>query len=144
MVILVAAEQYYSVTEILLASSRIPSKVTPGAHLETNYSPEYIVLHALRICGLAYTNENVSARVNAFGPLAFCKRFYACQYISSLTFRIGGRYLSESIHRNGLIFMLRDFAKPTGWPVMPIIEDLQRHWAMEDKSCPPVTANSTI
>lgn len=27
---------------------------------------------ALEVCGLAYTNDNVAARVNAFGPLAFC------------------------------------------------------------------------
>jgi hypothetical protein len=29
--------------------------------------------YILKICGLAFTNDNVSARVNAFGPLAFCK-----------------------------------------------------------------------
>lgn len=27
---------------------------------------------ALEVCGLAFTNDNVAARVNAFGPLAFC------------------------------------------------------------------------
>ncbi|KAG9962738.1 phytanoyl-CoA dioxygenase family protein, partial [Aureobasidium melanogenum] len=26
-----------------------------------------------RLCGIAYTNENKAARVNAFGPMAFCK-----------------------------------------------------------------------
>ena len=30
--------------------------------------------HALRVCGLAWTNEDIAARVNAFGPLAFCKQ----------------------------------------------------------------------
>jgi hypothetical protein len=28
---------------------------------------------ALNVCGLAFTNESVAARVNAFGPLTFCK-----------------------------------------------------------------------
>jgi hypothetical protein len=30
---------------------------------------------AIRICGLAWTNDDVAARVNAFGPLAFCEDF---------------------------------------------------------------------
>jgi hypothetical protein len=29
---------------------------------------------ALRVCGLAATNDDIAARVNAFGPLAFCER----------------------------------------------------------------------
>lgn len=32
-----------------------------------------ILDNALRVCGLAYTNDNIAARVNAFGPLAFCR-----------------------------------------------------------------------
>jgi hypothetical protein len=31
--------------------------------------------HALRVCGLAYTNDNTAARVNAFGLLLFCGYF---------------------------------------------------------------------
>jgi hypothetical protein len=58
----VAAQQYYFVAEILLAvHNPLLSGVTIG-------KPERQVVedHALRVCGIAFTNENVSARVNAF------------------------------------------------------------------------------
>jgi hypothetical protein len=41
----------------------------------------------------------------------------------------GGRYLSEKQHQEGLVAMLQDFSVPTGWPVNPIIDDLQEYWA---------------
>ncbi|PMD66235.1 uncharacterized protein K444DRAFT_166965 [Hyaloscypha bicolor E] len=63
--------------------------------------------YILKICGLAFTNDNVSARVNAFGPLAFC-----------------GRYITLHHQREALVNMLQDVSFPTGWPVQPIIEDL--------------------
>ncbi len=69
----VAAEQYYSVAEILLELSRPLSTQTPLSTTATDRSQETVVQHALKICGLAYTNDDVPARVNAFGPLAFCK-----------------------------------------------------------------------
>ncbi|KUJ17910.1 uncharacterized protein LY89DRAFT_30609 [Mollisia scopiformis] len=116
----VASEQYYSVTEILLSSCH--SSSTSSIPFQADQNRERVVFHALQICGLAYTNDDVSARVNAFGPLAFC-----------------GRYLTETIHRHGLLRMLNEFSKPTGWPVAPIIEDLQEHWAEIDKSLTTVT-----
>jgi len=81
MICTVAAEQYYSVTEILLALSKPFPDTTASTSTEEVQSRDVIIHHALRICGLAYTNDNVSARVNAFGPLAFCmsaslKRFH--------------------------------------------------------------------
>jgi hypothetical protein len=36
-------------------------------------SDDLAQVHALKVCGLAYTNKDVAARVNAFGPLAFCQ-----------------------------------------------------------------------
>lgn len=32
-----------------------------------------VLENTLQVCGLAYTNENTAARVNAFGPLAYCE-----------------------------------------------------------------------
>ena len=59
--------------EMLLALSK-PSPQNPQFGMAgREESQAAIEGHALKICGLAFTNENVSARVNAFGPLAFCK-----------------------------------------------------------------------
>ncbi|KAE8449832.1 hypothetical protein EG329_007309 [Mollisiaceae sp. DMI_Dod_QoI] len=81
--LIVAAEQYCSVIEILLELSRPCSTETSLRPPAIDRSRETIVQHVLKICGLAYTNDNIPARVNAFGPLAFC-----------------GRYLREATHRN--------------------------------------------
>lgn len=68
-----AGEQYCSVADILLALSK-PYLNTPRfGILGREGSQVAIEGHVLKICGLAFTNENVSARVNVFGPLAFCK-----------------------------------------------------------------------
>lgn len=37
---------------------------------------------ALQVCGAAWTNVDEAARVNAFGPMAFCKlRFVRLLYV---------------------------------------------------------------
>jgi len=68
----VAALQYLSVAEILLAMFRHPllERSSDGQAFIADH--ELARQHALRVCGLAYTNDNAAARVNAFGPLAFC------------------------------------------------------------------------
>ncbi|KAE9375243.1 hypothetical protein N431DRAFT_542827 [Stipitochalara longipes BDJ] len=107
----VAGEQYFAVAEILLALSQ-PGPNTPQFGIVGRENSQAAVeSHVLKICGLAFTNNNVSARVNAFGPLAFC-----------------GRYLIQHHHREDLVNMLQYFSIPTGWPVQPIIEDLRQHW----------------
>lgn len=58
-----AAQQYCSIAEILLA---LFDPFTPS-------DQEDVLKHTIQICGLAYTNDSVAARVNAFGPLAFCE-----------------------------------------------------------------------
>ncbi|RFU32106.1 hypothetical protein B7463_g4227, partial [Scytalidium lignicola] len=100
----VAGQQYCAITEILLA-------------IYDPFSPvdqEFVLNQTLKVCGLAYTNDSIAARVNTFGPLAFC-----------------GRYLTSSLHREGLKSMLREFAKPTAWPVHCIINDLEEYWSLE-------------
>jgi hypothetical protein len=48
----------------------------------------------------------------------------------SLVMRIvGGRYLREQEHREGIEQLLRDCSRPTGWPVEGIINDLRMCWA---------------
>jgi hypothetical protein len=68
----VAAQQYYSIAEIILTLTyqiRSGGQLGEGASQAKRDLAQY---HALQVCGLAYTNDNVAARVNAFGPLAFC------------------------------------------------------------------------
>jgi hypothetical protein len=68
----VAGEQYFSLARILLALSEpLPSEFDSGI-IDREPSTLQVREEALRVCGLAFTNENVAARVNAFGPLAFC------------------------------------------------------------------------
>jgi len=69
----VAGEQYCSVAEILLALSKPNTDILQFRILGIEQSQGIIQGHALKVCGLAFTNENIAARVNAFGPLAFCK-----------------------------------------------------------------------
>jgi hypothetical protein len=41
---------------------------------------EFAQEQALLVCGLAWTNTNEAARVNAFGPMAFCKSSRTVQW----------------------------------------------------------------
>ena len=68
-IVAVAAQQYFAVAEILLMLFN-PSPV--NGHV-SQADLELAGDRALRICGLACTNDDIPARVNAFGPLAFCK-----------------------------------------------------------------------
>lgn len=73
--VLVAGEQYFSITKSLLALSEpLQSAPTWGLTNRESIIP-CIRDEALRVCGLAYTNDDIAARVNAFGPLAFCVYF---------------------------------------------------------------------
>ncbi|PVH74020.1 hypothetical protein DL98DRAFT_594520 [Cadophora sp. DSE1049] len=103
----IAGEQYCFIAEILLALSEPQAPATTDACKRAA-----ITEHALKVCGLAFTNDDPSGRVNAFGPLTFC-----------------GRYLVEQSHQEGLVSMLHEFGLQVGWPVQPIIEDLRWHWS---------------
>ncbi|KAH8655394.1 hypothetical protein BX600DRAFT_68389 [Xylariales sp. PMI_506] len=108
----VSGLQYAAVAEILLALSspqRLPDQATSLRHIVEGL--------AIRICGLAFSNENLAATINSFAPLIFC-----------------GRYLIRKSHRAALEMMLINFSKPTGYPVEPHIKELQELWAEEDSS----------
>lgn len=64
----VVALQYLSVAEILLVTFRHPSLERSSDIQAFIPNHELTQQHALRVCGLAYTNDNATARVNAFGP----------------------------------------------------------------------------
>ena len=71
-IVTVAAQQYFAVSEILLRLFN-PS---PGKRRIGQVDLDFAEDRALRVCGLASTNDDVSGRVNAYGPLAFCKFSY--------------------------------------------------------------------
>jgi len=65
----IAAGQYFAVAEILL---KLFNPASASGHV-TQTDLDFAENRAERVCGLACTNDDVSARVNAFGPLAFCE-----------------------------------------------------------------------
>jgi hypothetical protein len=67
--IIVATQQYFAVAEILL---RLFNPMPANGHIH-QADLDFAEDRALRVCGLACTNDDVSAKVNAFGPLALCK-----------------------------------------------------------------------
>ncbi|KAF2494557.1 hypothetical protein BU16DRAFT_582463 [Lophium mytilinum] len=105
----VAARMYAAVAEVLLVLAE------PGRGLERGGGEERVRKYALQVCGLARSNEDVPARVNAFGPLAFC-----------------GRLLRERRHRTGLRDLLANMARQTGWNVDYILKDLYECWGESD------------
>jgi len=92
---------------------------------------EFAEDRALRICGLAQTNDDVSAKVNAFGPLAFCKRNFGRWANNAEISNVGagGRYLTNENQRNALEALLIDSSMATAWPVHCILQDLRDSWA---------------
>jgi hypothetical protein len=81
----VAGQQYCSVAKILLSLSE-PLPLAPSfGVIGRGLILPFVRDEALKVCGLAYTNEDVSARVNAFGPLAFCAYAVAVLLDKSLT-----------------------------------------------------------
>lgn len=60
--------QYASIAEMLLILSSPGFEKSADRHIRMNRVQEL----ALYVCGLAFTNHSVAARVNAFGPLSFC------------------------------------------------------------------------
>lgn len=69
LIFVVAAQQYQAIAKILLL---LHDPSPQGGHLPRR-SFKLAEELALQICGLACTNEDLSARVNAFGPMALCK-----------------------------------------------------------------------
>jgi hypothetical protein len=73
MQITVAGEKYYCVAKTLLGLSQ-PYPGTSAFGLIGREANQHVIETSdLLICGLAFTNDDISARVNAFGPLAFCE-----------------------------------------------------------------------
>jgi hypothetical protein len=65
----VAAHQYKAVAEIFLI---LYDPSPQGGHLDYRNLTS-VEDQALQICGSAWTNLDEAARVNAFGPMAFCE-----------------------------------------------------------------------
>ena len=54
-----------------------PSNPRIGTFATLNEKDQTFVQDStLRVCGMAFTNDNEAARVNAFGPLSFCETFH--------------------------------------------------------------------
>jgi len=64
----VSAWQYAITAKILLALSS-PELQTDGSNLPADLVQKL----AIRVCGIAFTNEDLGATLNGFGPLLFCE-----------------------------------------------------------------------
>jgi len=72
-VISVAAQQYASIAEIFLLIYN-PDNDAEGKFSHLSIQKKALVQEqSLKVCGMAFTNDNDAARVNAFGPMAFCE-----------------------------------------------------------------------
>ncbi|KAI1311637.1 hypothetical protein F5Y03DRAFT_391187 [Xylaria venustula] len=66
----------------------------------------------LEICGIAFTSNEPSVLVNAFGPISYC-----------------AKYIRFEAAQQEVIRHLMASRKATGWPVQQIVSSLQQHWA---------------
>ncbi|KAK7994196.1 nucleoside-diphosphate-sugar epimerase [Apiospora arundinis] len=107
----VGALQYASVAEMLLILSRPDSTSQSPTDHKFPLSRGRAQQLAVRVCGLAFTNDSLAAVVNAFGPLIFC-----------------GHFLSSSEHRAALVKMLLSFSERTAWPVSDSVKQLRDCW----------------
>ncbi|KAI0506568.1 hypothetical protein F5B22DRAFT_441090 [Xylaria bambusicola] len=65
----------------------------------------------LEVCGIAFTSNEPSVLVNAFGPISYC-----------------AKHIREEAPQQELIRHLVASKKSTGWPVQQIIPKLQQCW----------------
>ncbi|KAI0407054.1 hypothetical protein F4802DRAFT_612678 [Xylaria palmicola] len=65
----------------------------------------------LEICGIAFTSNEPSVLVNAFGPISYC-----------------AKYIRIEASQQEVVRHLTAAKKATGWPVEQIISNLQRYW----------------
>ncbi|KAI0542090.1 hypothetical protein GGR58DRAFT_335664 [Xylaria digitata] len=65
----------------------------------------------LEVCGIAFTSNDPSVLVNAFGPIFYC-----------------AKYIRSEAAQQEVVRHLMASRKATGWPVQQIVSDLQRHW----------------
>ncbi|KAI0472415.1 hypothetical protein F4859DRAFT_103928 [Xylaria cf. heliscus] len=65
----------------------------------------------LEICGIAFTSNEPSVLVNAFGPISYC-----------------AKYIRAEASQQEVVRHLVASKKATGWPIQKIISDLQQHW----------------
>ncbi|KAI0203044.1 hypothetical protein F4808DRAFT_50587 [Astrocystis sublimbata] len=64
------------------------------------------------VCGVAFTSNEPSVLVNAFGPISYC-----------------AKYIRKEASRQEVVRHLVASKKATGWPIQKIIANLQQHWS---------------
>ncbi|KAL1982066.1 hypothetical protein VTN96DRAFT_1779 [Rasamsonia emersonii] len=124
----IAGLQYYHTLQIILLLAELGSVVTAeagslkmGSRIMalTPRVAQEIEHHAVQICALAISNDSNAARVNAFGPIAFC-----------------GVYIRNQQQRRQLLDELQKWEKLTSWPVESIVRVLQTAWEEDGEAVP--------
>jgi hypothetical protein len=70
---LVSALQYAAIAKMLLILSSPEPQTRSSKPTQHNRPPDLVEKLTVRVCGLAFTNEDLAATLNAFGPLSFCE-----------------------------------------------------------------------
>ncbi|KAI1132186.1 hypothetical protein F5Y10DRAFT_6878 [Nemania abortiva] len=65
----------------------------------------------LEVCGIAFTSNEPSVLVNAFGPISYC-----------------AKYIRTEVSQQEVVRHLVASKKTTGWPIQRMISDLQQCW----------------
>ena len=101
---------------ILLLAEPVPKDANTWQRIEAaNALHRDLEYHAIQLCGMAISNENTSARINAFGPISFC-----------------GVWIRDQIQRNEIVAELRRWVKTTAWPVEDMVQSLSAAWGSEN------------
>lgn len=112
-----------------------------GFLLGTFETKENLLEHiGLEICGIAFTSNEPSVLVNAFGPISYCKfQDWSCfALFNAVTPSVlignqllGAKYIRTEASRQEVVGQLMASRKTTGWPVQQLVSDLRRHWATD-------------
>ncbi|KAI1186737.1 hypothetical protein F5B17DRAFT_440880 [Nemania serpens] len=108
-VLAIHAQNILEVNDLMTFASRM------GFLLGTFETKENLLEHiGLEICGIAFTSNEPSVLVNAFGPISYC-----------------AKYIRTEASRQEVVGQLMASRKTTGWPVQQLVSDLRRHWATD-------------
>lgn len=136
---------------ILLLAEPMPKDANTWQRIDAaNVLHRELEYHARQLIGMAISNGNTSARINAFGPISFCTYFTPVIHVklqllplgnlvkfqparvpfwllsdASIT---GGVWIRDPAQRLELVRELRRWFVTTAWPVEPMIQALSASW----------------
>ncbi|KAI1201986.1 hypothetical protein F5X97DRAFT_271785 [Nemania serpens] len=107
-ILAIHAQSILEVNDLISFTSSI------GLLVGTAKTKEDLLEHiGLEVCGIAFTSNEPSVLVNAFGPISYC-----------------AKYIRTEACQQEVVGHLVASRKATGWPVQQVVSDLQQNWAI--------------